>query len=96
MTTRLLHALLLAALPALLGASCSRAPRPEPGAGTPGEAMNALTDAERAAGWRLLFDGRTTRGWRGFQKREPPAAGRGGTAPTPAVAAAAANSRTWR
>jgi hypothetical protein len=34
--------------------------------------MNALTDAERAAGWRLLFDGRTTRGWRGFQKREPP------------------------
>ena len=34
--------------------------------------MNALTDAERAAGWRLLFDGRTTQGWRGFQKREAP------------------------
>src|SRR2546426_1816301 len=27
---------------------------------------NALTSAERAAGWRLLFDGRTLRGWRGL------------------------------
>src|SRR5690349_4371022 len=29
---------------------------------------NTLTDAERAAGWRLLFDGRTTTGWRGFRQ----------------------------
>ena len=28
-------------------------------------AANSLTAAERAAGWRLLFDGRTLRGWRG-------------------------------
>jgi len=27
---------------------------------------NTLTDAERAAGWRLLFDGRTLTGWRGL------------------------------
>jgi hypothetical protein len=27
---------------------------------------NRLTDAERAAGWRLLFDGRTLEGWRGL------------------------------
>jgi hypothetical protein len=27
---------------------------------------NTLTEAERAAGWRLLFDGRTTNGWRGY------------------------------
>src|SRR2546426_12657123 len=27
---------------------------------------NALTAAERAAGWRLLFDGRTLKGWRGL------------------------------
>jgi hypothetical protein len=27
-----------------------------------------LTPAEQAAGWRLLFDGVTTNGWRGFQK----------------------------
>jgi hypothetical protein len=27
---------------------------------------NRLTEAERAAGWRLLFDGRTLAGWRGL------------------------------
>lgn len=32
------------------------------------DAHNALTPAERAAGWRLLFDGRTTAGWTGFRK----------------------------
>lgn len=29
---------------------------------------NTLTDAERAAGWELLFDGRTTNGWRNFRR----------------------------
>ena len=29
---------------------------------------NTLTPAERVAGWRLLFDGKTPRGWRGFHK----------------------------
>src|SRR5437868_6781162 len=28
-----------------------------------GTAPNRLTDAERRAGWRLLFDGSTTGGW---------------------------------
>jgi hypothetical protein len=28
---------------------------------------NSLTAAEQAAGWRLLFDGRTTAGWRGYK-----------------------------
>jgi hypothetical protein len=28
---------------------------------------NQLTLEEQAAGWRLLFDGRTTKGWRGFR-----------------------------
>lgn len=27
-----------------------------------------LTEAEQQAGWRLLFDGQTTRGWRNFRK----------------------------
>ena len=26
---------------------------------------NQLTDAEKQAGWKLLFDGQTTNGWRG-------------------------------
>jgi len=29
---------------------------------------NRLTPEEQAAGWRLLFDGQTTTGWRGFAK----------------------------
>jgi hypothetical protein len=40
-----------------------------------GQAPNTLTQAERAAGWRLLFDGATTNGWRGFQKPTFPADG---------------------
>jgi len=36
-------------------------------------AANTLTPAEKAAGWRMLFDGETTGGWRGFKKTEMPA-----------------------
>jgi hypothetical protein len=32
------------------------------------EGPNALTAAEKAAGWRLLFDGSSTAGWRGYKK----------------------------
>lgn len=35
-------------------------------------AMNTLTDAQRAEGWRLLFDGRTTDGWRGYRSQTVP------------------------
>ena len=34
-------------------------------------ADNTLTAAEKAAGWKLLFDGRTTEGWRGFKAAAP-------------------------
>lgn len=34
-------------------------------AGKTGQAPNTLTAAERSAGWKLLFDGRTMDGWRG-------------------------------
>ena len=33
---------------------------------------NTLTAAERAAGWRLLFDGTTTTGWRGYKQSTMP------------------------
>ncbi len=31
---------------------------------------NSLTDAEKAAGWKLLFDGKTTDGWRNYKKHD--------------------------
>lgn len=34
---------------------------------------NTLTPSERKAGWQLLFDGRTTDGWRGYQMKTVPA-----------------------
>lgn len=34
---------------------------------------NELTAQERADGWRLLFDGRTTAGWRGYHRQGIPA-----------------------
>ncbi len=36
--------------------------------------MNALTEAEKADGWVLLFDGKTSEGWRGYKKEHFPAA----------------------
>ena len=34
---------------------------------------NTLTAEEKATGWRLLFDGKSTSGWRGFKQQAPPA-----------------------
>lgn len=48
--------------------------RPASSGGTSSEAPNELSDAERAGGWRLLFDGRTLAGWRGLGYPGVPAA----------------------
>ncbi len=37
------------------------------------KAINQLTKAEKAAGWRSLFDGKTLAGWRGFHSQKIPA-----------------------
>jgi hypothetical protein len=34
-------------------------------------ATNTLSPQERAAGWRLLFDGSSLAGWRGYQTQQP-------------------------
>lgn len=33
-------------------------------------AQNTLTPAEKREGWKLLFDGTSTKGWRGFKERK--------------------------
>jgi hypothetical protein len=42
---------------------------------SPPAPLNSLSEAERAAGWRLLFDGQSTHGWRGFRQPGFPAQG---------------------
>lgn len=42
-------------------------------AATSSASMNTLTSAEQAEGWRLLFDGKSTNGWRGFRRADAPA-----------------------
>lgn len=46
-----------------------------PSAGAAETAPNTLTPEEKAAGWRLLFDGRSLDGWRGYLRDAVPDAG---------------------
>lgn len=43
------------------------------GGSTVSQSANALSAEERAAGWRLLFDGNSTAGWRGYKRSDAPA-----------------------
>jgi Domain of Unknown Function (DUF1080) len=75
-------------LGAVLGACARSQPSPAAGAaagaGVAGGAdtataggtttMNTLSAQERADGWRLLFDGRTTEGWKGYKTDTVPGA----------------------
>ena len=36
------------------------------------EVHNMLTDQQKAEGWKLLFDGKTTKGWRGYEQEAAP------------------------
>lgn len=51
----------------LAGTVITGAQRPQPERMT-----NALTPGEQADGWRLLFDGKTTGGWRGYRQKSMP------------------------
>ena len=56
----------------LLLAVATLSPR---GVGSKQDSVNQLTGAEKAAGWRMLFDGKTFDGWRGFTAIKSPPAG---------------------
>jgi hypothetical protein len=60
------HTRLVTTLATGLAVAVSAAPARAQGA------PNSVTPAERAAGWRLLFDGRTTTGWRGYRMDKLP------------------------
>jgi hypothetical protein len=76
--TYALSCLLALLFAAGLGAACGDADSP-PSDGAPAtpaaSAENTLSDAETEAGWELLFDGSTTRGWRGYNRDAFPTKG---------------------
>jgi hypothetical protein len=61
-----------AALKAGHGVALVNAPADAPAAGAASDdsSANTLTDAEKQAGWKLLFDGKDTNGWHSFRKTE--------------------------
>jgi 3-keto-disaccharide hydrolase len=66
------HAKLVAALAsgltlALTAVTAPRMALAQAATGSATERLNILTPEERAAGWRLLFDGHSTIGWRGWK-----------------------------
>jgi hypothetical protein len=69
MTWKLRTLVLFVAL-VTIGACHSTSPSTE---ATPA-ANNTLSSAERSAGWKLLFDGKTTNGWRGYKSPTMPLA----------------------
>jgi hypothetical protein len=65
------HPAVLAALTfAAIFIACTSARKDGPAPESP---QNMLTPEERAAGWQLLFDGKTTAGWRGYRMNSMPA-----------------------
>lgn len=78
---QIVHAVAPALLLSGMLVSCAAQPRDvqQPMASVPPDAVMAarpttLTPDEKAAGWRLLFDGQTLRGWRGLGRDTVPTA----------------------
>lgn len=63
--------LLLLFVAAFFVLNCNAAPKKK-GVKKEKSAINALTPEEKAQGWILLFDGKTSEGWRGNNKKDFP------------------------
>jgi 3-keto-disaccharide hydrolase len=63
-------------LAAPLAGAAGKASEPDAKGAAKAGPPNTLTAADKAAGWRLLFDGKTTKGWRGFKSDAFPAGSR--------------------
>ncbi len=64
-----MRTLLTLATCTVLATACSaQSQPPAPPPSSTNAVQNTLSAAERAAGWRLLFDGQTTAGWRNYGK----------------------------
>src|SRR5262245_731792 len=57
------------ALLVVANACKARSQTPQPPSSVTNTSQNTLSDAEEAAGWKLLFDGTTTTGWRDYGKK---------------------------
>jgi hypothetical protein len=57
---------------AVAAAGAAQSMKKEMGGKANAAPLNTLTKEEKAAGWKLLFDGQTTKGWRGFHSQEFP------------------------
>jgi Domain of Unknown Function (DUF1080) len=69
---RLVTALVTGLALAMAAAAPTRALAQQAASGSGAARLNTLTPEERAAGWRLLFDGHSTVGWRGWQMDSMP------------------------
>ncbi len=69
---RIFTFLLVAALS--LCCACNTSTQSKPGEKTDTANLNTLTKAEKAEGWKLLFDGKTFKGWHAYNEQGTPSA----------------------
>jgi len=73
MRSRFSLLLMSGALAASIACAPAETPPAQEAAADPCAGLNTLTDAEKADGWQLLFDGSSLNGWHGYNGESTPA-----------------------